>query len=120
MTYTSQQRKGWVHENKTKAHLLEIGGEVTRAPQSGAYTGEQDLTWKFGLMTLYVDCKYGKDWIAKRHRRRLEKAQICIDNSARQEPLVFMTLETLKLFAAEMAAKGVECTLAIQSGKGAA
>lgn len=120
MTLTPMQRKGLKHENQTRAHLLEIGGEIDRAPQSGAWTGDPDLKWSLGLMTLYVDCKYGKDWIAKRHRKRLEKAQICVDRAAHENPLVFMELETFKRFAEEMAVLGVKCSLAISEEKGAA
>lgn len=108
MAYTSQQRKGWAHENRIKHQLLELG-ECTRAPQSGAYTGECDLKWTYSLRRWEIDCKYGKAWGMKRHRDRLEKADICIDNSAREIPLVILTLpKFLELLEPSLIRKTVE------------
>ena len=94
MTYTSAQRKGWEHENKIKKQLLELG-RCDRSPMSGSYTGECDLKWLIANRFWEIDCKYGKAWTMKRHRDRLEKSDICIDNSAREVPLVIMPLPKL-------------------------
>lgn len=88
MAYTSAQAKGWRHEDKIRKTLNDFDGVCKRAPQSGAYTGEPDLTWTYANRIWTIDCKYGKDWQMKRHRNRLEGADFCCDNSARQIPLI--------------------------------
>jgi hypothetical protein len=84
--------KGYRNESKIRKILEELG-LVTRAHQSGAYTGEADLTWFPGNVQAYtVDCKSGDGWSGKRHRVRLEAADICVDSPDREIPIIIMPL----------------------------
>jgi Holliday junction resolvase len=87
--------KGYRHECKVRRDFEDDGYAVTRAHQSGAYTGEQDLKVLINGRYWTIDCKCGADWKMKRHRARLEKADICADTSDREIPLATLPLAKL-------------------------
>jgi hypothetical protein len=89
--------KGYRHECKTRKAFEDADlGIPSRAHQSGAYTGEPDLKWLDNKGRYWtIDCKCGADWKMKRHRARLEGADICVDTTDREIPLA--TLPLVKL-----------------------
>jgi hypothetical protein len=88
--------KGYRHECKVRKDFKDAGfGEVSRAHQSGAYTGEQDLKVLIDGRYWTIDCKCGGDWKMKRHRDRLENADICVDGADREIPLATLPLPKL-------------------------
>jgi hypothetical protein len=86
--------KGYRFECKIRKEL-EPFGKVRRSHASGAYSGEPDLEWLWDLRYWTIDCKAGDGWEGKRHRARLEKADICLDGPDRKIPLVILTLPKL-------------------------
>jgi hypothetical protein len=82
--------KGYRHEDKARKEYKKRG-HVQRAHQSGAYTGECDLSWvpDGDVRVWKIDCKSRKDG-NKKIRARLEKADILDDVDDRQEPIVIM------------------------------
>jgi hypothetical protein len=84
--------KGYRFECKIREDLLKYFDPkfVSRAHRSGAYTGEQDLTFKHDNRMWTIDCKSGDGWEGKRHRARLETADMCIDGPDRKVPLLIM------------------------------
>jgi hypothetical protein len=88
--------KGYRHECKVRKDFQDAGfGEVTRAHQSGAYTGEQDLKVLIDGRFWTIDCKCGADWKMRRHRARLEGADVCVDGADRQIPVATLLLPKL-------------------------
>jgi hypothetical protein len=83
-------QKGYRHEDKTR-NAYNKRGTVKRAHQSGAYTGECDLSWvpDGDVRVWKIDCKSRKDG-NKKIRARLENADILDDVDDRKEPIVIM------------------------------
>jgi Holliday junction resolvase len=88
-------QKGYRNECKIRRDFEDAGYGVERAHQSGAYTGEPDLKVLIEGRYWTIDCKCGADWKMKRHRARLEKADVCVDTTDREIPLATLPLAKL-------------------------
>jgi alpha-mannosidase len=87
--------KGYRNECKIRRNFEDAGYAVERAHQSGAYTGEPDLKVLIDGRYVTIDCKCGGDWKMKRHRARLENADICVDSADRDIPIASLPLPKL-------------------------
>jgi hypothetical protein len=87
--------KGYRNECKIRRNFEDAGYAVERAHQSGAYTGDPDLKVLIDGRYVTIDCKCGADWKMKRHRARLENADICVDGADRDIPIASLPLPKL-------------------------
>jgi hypothetical protein len=87
--------KGYRNECKIRKDFEDAGYGVERAHQSGAYTGEPDLKVLIDGRYWTIDCKCGGDWKMKRHRARLENADINVDGADREIPVASLLLPKL-------------------------
>lgn len=81
--------KGYRNENKMQTKWRKFFSRVDRSHQSGAYTGDCDLTVLHRLRFWKVDCKSRKDDF-KRDYARFEKADILADKSDGKERIIKM------------------------------